>query len=204
MKPMSEPRARSGPVRSEAARLAILETTARLFTEHGYDSLTIEGIAAEAGVGKQTIYRWWHSKSGVVAESLIEGLILPEQLAIPNTGDIRRDLIEWVGFIFEALSKADGGGMLRSLVAAATENPEIGDRLRRVLSGPDSLTGRLTKAAGSVPHLPDASAAAPLSEALIGWVILRVLGSNEATPEEAARVIDALLGTGRGSGKHSG
>ena len=53
---------RAGPVRSAAAREAILAATAKMFQEQGYDQLSIEGIAREAGVGKQTIYRWWGSK----------------------------------------------------------------------------------------------------------------------------------------------
>jgi len=64
------PLPRSGPVRSEAARQAILEATARLLVERGYDHLTMEGIAATAGVGKQTVYRWWPSKGAVIAECL--------------------------------------------------------------------------------------------------------------------------------------
>ncbi len=67
--------ARSGPVRSEAARLAILDAAVALFAERGYDHLTIEGIARRAGVGKQTIYRWWSSKGDVIAEAILEGRV---------------------------------------------------------------------------------------------------------------------------------
>ena len=73
-----EPEQRRGPGRSESARLAILTATARQFAERGYDSLTMEGIAAEAKVGKQTIYRWWPSRSALVADALAEGLIMPD------------------------------------------------------------------------------------------------------------------------------
>lgn len=185
---------RSGSVRSEAARIAILDATVRLVLQHGYDHLTIEGIAADAGVGKQTIYRWWRSKSALVAECLIEGMLLPEQLAIPNTGDIRRDLIEWISFIFQALGGEGNSSMLRSLVAAATESPEIGDRLREVLAGPESLTGRLESAVGSTPNLQDLSTLDALAEALVGWVILRVLAGGHVPESEIARLVDALLG----------
>ena len=58
--PLSRPRGRP---RSETARKAVLRAALRLVAAHGYRALTIEGIAAAAGVGKQTIYRWWPSKA---------------------------------------------------------------------------------------------------------------------------------------------
>jgi AcrR family transcriptional regulator len=72
---------RRGAVRSEAARTAVLAATSSLIERLGYERVTIEGIASEAGVGKQTIYRWWPSKSAVVAECLLEGALLPETFA---------------------------------------------------------------------------------------------------------------------------
>jgi AcrR family transcriptional regulator len=66
----------TGTKRSEAARTAILNATARQFAERGWEQLSIEGIAADADVGKQTIYRWWSSKSAFVAECLLERLVL--------------------------------------------------------------------------------------------------------------------------------
>src|SRR5580658_4901747 len=47
--------------RSEAAREAVLEAADDLLAEIGFAAVTMEGIAARAGVGKQTIYRWWPS-----------------------------------------------------------------------------------------------------------------------------------------------
>src|ERR1700691_1653619 len=57
--------------RSEEARLAVLEAADNLLVERGFADVTIEGIAARAGVAKQTIYRWWTSK----AELLLDGLL---------------------------------------------------------------------------------------------------------------------------------
>lgn len=83
----------SGPRRSERSRQAILNATRELITEVGYGKLSIEGIAARAGVGKQTIYRWWQSKGAVVFDSL---LALSEDSAgaieLPDTGDVEADL----------------------------------------------------------------------------------------------------------------
>ncbi len=85
------------PRRGAAARppaQAILTTALDLVGERGYAKLTIEGIAARAGVGKQTIYRWWPSKGAVLLDAL---LALSEDSdgamqALPDTGDLEADL----------------------------------------------------------------------------------------------------------------
>ncbi|SDY22893.1 transcriptional regulator, TetR family [Saccharopolyspora shandongensis] len=80
--------------RSERSRVAILTAARELIAEVGYAKLSIEAIAARAGVGKQTIYRWWPSKGAVVFDSLLvlsEGAD-GEGIVLPDTGDIEADL----------------------------------------------------------------------------------------------------------------
>ena len=77
--------ARPGRARSEAARHAILEATREELTERGYDKLSIDRVAAAAGVGKQTIYRWYSSKSVLVAECILLGYVFRPDLDAPDT-----------------------------------------------------------------------------------------------------------------------
>ncbi|GAA3900711.1 TetR/AcrR family transcriptional regulator [Microbacterium invictum] len=183
---------RRGAPRSEAARQAILAATAQLFAERGYEQLTIEGIAAEAGVGKQTIYRWWPTKSALVAECLLEGRLLPGQLTLPDTGDLRGDLVGWVEQIFALMDEPTGRGLVTSLVAAATANVEIGARLRDSLGGAESVTTRLT-AGVAAGQLPADAPVVELSEALVGAVLLKALSGRAGQPGDAARLVDALV-----------
>ncbi|MFG2262617.1 TetR/AcrR family transcriptional regulator [Streptomyces sp. NPDC048720] len=84
--------------RSEKSRRAIYAAALALVGETGYRKTTVEGIAARAGVGKQTIYRWWSSKADVLLEAFLD---LGEQAAqaagqqpytLPDTGDLAADL----------------------------------------------------------------------------------------------------------------
>jgi AcrR family transcriptional regulator len=61
-----------GRPRDAAAREAIVATTLRLLAERGFQGATIEAIAAQAGVGRNTIYRRWTTKDELVADALRE------------------------------------------------------------------------------------------------------------------------------------
>jgi AcrR family transcriptional regulator len=78
--------------RSERSREAILTAAVELVGELGYSRLTIEAIAARAGVGKQTIYRWWPSKGAVVLDAFIALSGADQDTSLPDTGDVEADL----------------------------------------------------------------------------------------------------------------
>ncbi|ATY95449.1 TetR/AcrR family transcriptional regulator [Streptomyces bacillaris] len=93
--------------RSDRSRRAIYDAALALVGENGYRRTTIEGIAARAGVGKQTIYRWWPSKAAVLMEAFLdlaaraaeqavpEGAAVSQgggEYGIPDTGDLAADL----------------------------------------------------------------------------------------------------------------
>ncbi|MGO1591804.1 TetR/AcrR family transcriptional regulator [Ancrocorticia sp.] len=185
---------RSGPVRNEQTHQAILDAAAELFAAHGYDKMTIEGIAHEAGVGKQTIYRWWGSKGDLVAECLTAGILLPDQLALPNSGDIRRDLEEWLTRLFDIISKPETEVVIRSLVSAAAENPRIGMRIRESLIGLESVTGRLEAGIGEGQNLYNGAPFDEIAEALVGAVILRALSRTPPTALDASHLVSAIIG----------
>jgi len=68
----------------------VLVATVILLERDGYRRLTIEAIAAEAGVGKQTIYRWWPNKAALVLEAYIAAG--EERVPEPDTGSVTTDL----------------------------------------------------------------------------------------------------------------
>lgn len=180
---------RTGPVRSEAARQAILQAAVELFAERGYEHLSMEGIARRAGVSKQTIYRWWPGKGDVIAEAILEGRLLAGHRDVPDTGDARVDLARWLTELFSLRASPDGEGMLRSLVAAAAGSAETGRRLRvEVLAAP--LMERLSDALGGATGTRLEAAA----DALLGAVILRALSREEFDFADMLVLVDVILG----------
>jgi len=79
-----------GRPRSEEARLAILRSTLKILGKHGFSDLTIEDVAAHAGVGKATVYRWWPNKAALIADAFASSTT--RALHFPDTGSLCSDM----------------------------------------------------------------------------------------------------------------
>jgi AcrR family transcriptional regulator len=80
-----------GRPRSDTSRTALIQATFEMLREVGYERLTMDAIAATAGVGKTTIYRWYDTKEDLVIEAL-GSISLEEEPFIPDTGALASDL----------------------------------------------------------------------------------------------------------------
>ncbi|MGI5501568.1 TetR/AcrR family transcriptional regulator [Lentzea sp. CA-135723] len=114
--------------RSEEARRAVLEAADDLLAEKGFAGVTVEGIAARAGVAKQTIYRWWPSKVDVLLEAFTEDMA--EHLTPPDTGDLAADLRTHLANLADFLTTSDPGAVFRALTGQAQHDPALATRLR--------------------------------------------------------------------------
>ena len=114
--------------RSEDARRAILQAADDLLVAKGFGGVTIEGIAAAAGVGKQTVYRWWTSKTDVLLEAFVEDAA--EELTPPDLGDLERDLRTHLRHLAYFLTKSDAGAVFKALIGHAQHDPTFAATLR--------------------------------------------------------------------------
>jgi AcrR family transcriptional regulator len=116
-------RPHTGRRRNDAAREAILDAAFRLLTDPRTENLTIDAIAAEAGVGRQTIYRWWPSKGAVVADALVRyaWAVVPER----DTGSFTGDLVAFLTDSFAGLENENYAARLRQIVAAAQQDEHV-------------------------------------------------------------------------------
>jgi AcrR family transcriptional regulator len=113
--------------RNKKKHEAILAAAESLLNERGYMSVTIEAIAARAGAGKQTIYRWWASKADVYME--LYSVLATRDIQLPDTGSVEQDLCELLDRLFKLFNQTAAGPALAGLVAESQSNRELGTLL---------------------------------------------------------------------------
>src|SRR5580704_15101225 len=120
--------------RSEAARIAILEAADDLLVERGYAGVTIEGIAARAGVAKQTIYRWWTAKASILCAALDTDAA--EHFTAADHGDLGSDLRDHLRQLAVFLTATDAGAVCRALAGEAQHDPAVAARFAAEFAAP--------------------------------------------------------------------
>ncbi|BDT96574.1 hypothetical protein IFM12275_65500 [Nocardia sputorum] len=181
--------------RSERARAAILAATAELIREVSYAKLSVEAIAARAGVGKQTIYRWWPSKGAVVFDAMLESDSGPAGPALSDTGDVAADLRLLLRGSVGALTDRGFESFLRAMYIEIQQDAELAVAYRERLLLPQraAVADRLAAAvaAGELRAGLDLELATDL---LLGPMQMRwSLGLGGLTEAYADAALDAAL-----------
>lgn len=180
----TEREGRAGRRRSQESHQAILAATRELIEEVGYFRLTVEGVAARAGVGKTTVYRWWPSKSALVLEAVDAERSVPPT----PTGDVRVDARAAI----DAMRTDLRAPLATTLLALA------GDLLQNAGSDPGPVDLFQTRRGAFEKVIEDAAArgdlpadtdAGLLQDIYAGTLLYRVL-SRRSTDD----VVDSLLG----------
>jgi AcrR family transcriptional regulator len=142
--------------RNERSRQAILDAARELVTEVGYAKVTIEAIAARAGVGKQTIYRWWPGKGAVIFDSFLTLSEGAEGLALPDTGDIEADLKVVMRATVAEFADPAFEAPIRALNTEIIHDPKLAAQYREKLAGPvdEAKKERLRSGRASSPRTP--------------------------------------------------
>jgi AcrR family transcriptional regulator len=184
-----------GRPRSEESRRAILDTTLRLTMRDGYQALTIKAVAQDAGVGRQTIYRWWPTKAALALEAIRE---LAERVARPEpTGDAERDLRALLRASFRLAPSV--GSAISGMMAEAQHDPEFAEVLQRGLLAPRREIVREILAAGQRDGQLGHEASLDLAVDLVwGTMWYRTLSGHapvdESLAEELSEAVVRLLG----------
>jgi AcrR family transcriptional regulator len=184
---------RAGRKRSEESRLAILTAALELVAEVGYARLTIEGIAARSGAGKQTIYRWWPSKADVLFDALAAKADL--HVPVADQGSYRADLRAFLAASFRLAGPAVIE-VLRALMAQAQVDEAFGERFRQsFLQRRRDALGEIVERARARGDLPPGISAGTVADIVFGVIWYRVLATREPPrPDLTDELVTALTG----------
>lgn len=179
---------RSGPDLTKA----IMRTTLDLGQDLGYAKLSIEAVAARAGVGKHTVYRRWRSKGALLLDSLLS--LSDSALDYPDTGDVAADLRNQ---IYEAIDVLAGTSHspLRALVGEAQHDPGVAAALneRFIVPQANKTVARLKSARDQGQLAPDFDLDLAMA-ILSGPLYFRLLITQEPlTHAYVDRILDALF-----------
>lgn len=191
--------AQRGRPRSTEADRAILTATVQLLAERGLAGMSIEEVAARAGVGKATVYRRWSSKGLLALDAFVTSFA--EQQALPDTGTLRGDLVAALLAWVRAVTQTPMGPMLTGLIAEAQHDPELRASWRDRVLEPLRVQRRIMLdraiARGEIPASVDKEVVLDLCFGAAEHRLL--LGHLPLTGEFIRSVVDAVV-DGIGSG----
>ncbi|MFE9707603.1 TetR/AcrR family transcriptional regulator [Streptomyces sp. NPDC005930] len=177
-----------GRPRSESARVAVLHAVDDLLVEVGYAAMTMKGIAERAGVGRQTVYRWWSNKAEVLYEA--SALDAKKELAVPLTGHPQEDLTAFLDALVAFLAHSHAGAAYRALLGEAQHDPDVAALLKAGDIVGESATAVVAPliAATDGDLKPDQAVAA-----LIGPAFFHILSGRPAEDLDTARLVQQFL-----------
>jgi AcrR family transcriptional regulator len=117
----------------------VLEAVDDLLVEQGYEAMTMKGIAERAGVGRQTIYRWWSTKAEILFEACVHdarrelspgGTVVRGSVHAPDPARGADGLDAFRIRLAAFLSASDAGASYLALLAASRLDPEVADLMR--------------------------------------------------------------------------
>jgi AcrR family transcriptional regulator len=184
-----------GRPRSEESRRSILRSTLKLLKKDGFAELSIEAIAADANVGKTTVYRWWPTKAALVADAFASSA--DEELRFPDTGSVYNDISLQMRRLIR-IFLSERGKVVAALLAGGQSDPELIEAFRDRFLWPRRKQAYQTLQRGmDRGELPVGSDFDLILDALYGPIYMRFLIRHAKLEEAFADEICGLVLQGR-------
>lgn len=183
---------RPGRPRSERARDAILKSTLKLVQSIGFEELSIEAIAADADVGKATIYRWWPDKATLLADAFADSAA--QELRFPDTGSLQSDMSLQMNRLIRIL-RGRRGRILAALIGGGQSDSKLLEAFRERFMKPRRKEAYATLRRGiERGELPPNVDLDLVLDALYGPLFLRYLVRHQPiTKGFVDRICDVVL-----------
>lgn len=181
--------------RSERARSRMLEVASRHLAVYGYDELSVDRVAAEAGIGKQTMYELGPTKSVLVAECIRQGYVTMPTLMPHDTGDARADFAAWVEKMIAVRRDPATANLIRAYSAAAAEDAELAKEFAAGTSGIEHDLAARLQAGIDAGQVPPSGSAALIASMVFGALNHRLLARHDTDPEFIEHLMRVVFGT---------
>jgi AcrR family transcriptional regulator len=112
-----------GRPRDASVDAAIIQSALEMLDEVGLKAVSMDGVAARAGVSKATIYRRWDSREDLLIDA-VAGLVA--SVEVPETDDIRADLVTLLVRWRTFMSEMKGGSIFPWLIGEVAAGTEVG------------------------------------------------------------------------------
>jgi AcrR family transcriptional regulator len=166
-----------------------------LFVKYGFEAMSMEGIADRAGVGKTTIYRRWPTKEELVVDAIDELIMDVEP---PDTGSLRRDLVELLTQLQGVLTSSRAGEVFPRMIPHVAGGTPLGRAyLRRVIEPRFAMLRLTLQHAEERGELPAGVDPELLRGLLVGPLLMwKLIGrlTRKGARERAERIVDVVLG----------
>jgi AcrR family transcriptional regulator len=181
-----------GRPRSEESRQAILRSTLKLLREPGgFADLGIEAIAADAGVSKATVYRWWPTKAALVADAFSASAA--EELRFPDTGSVISDMSLQMRRLIH-IFRSPRGKVVAALLAGGQSDPGLIEAFRERFLWPRRRQAYKTLQRGiDRGELPQGSDLDLILDSLYGPIYMRFLIRHDDLHEGFADELCSLI-----------
>ncbi|MFG3620369.1 TetR/AcrR family transcriptional regulator [Nocardia sp. NPDC047654] len=181
-----------GRPRSERSRRAVLTAARELLTDRGLPALSMDHIAARAGVSKNTIYRWWPTKAAVLMDAFTDAFA--DRVTAPDDGDALTRLRIQVRRVAQLMNTPEARRPFIALVAAAQHDPELAAALReRFIDSRRADVSRLIAAGITDGQLRADLDTDVVIDLIYGALYYRLLVSGaQIDPAYADRLVQAL------------
>lgn len=182
--------------RAARVRSSVLRAAADLLSEVGYDKMSIDDVAARAGVHKTTVYRRWATKASLVTDAAIEHSA--EAVPVPDTGSLLTDLQALARSVVANISSETGRRQASSLIVAAASSGELAAGLHEFWNHRIAVTAEIVERAIQRGELPADTDANLIIETVVGPLWVRLILTGEALTEGLADQVAALVAAGAG------
>ena len=167
----------------------------KLLMEEGFSNLSIESVAAAAGVGKTTIYRRYSGKLELVIAAMSGSMMLGE---VPDTGSLRGDLLGFHSHVYHGFSMqlfaGAGSTMLGAVLSEKERNPELLATFRRLVTDRRRAQYKtVIERAVQRGEIDGSVDSDDVASVLFGSMIARTVAGIELTDEVIERTVDNLL-----------